>query len=505
MRAWPCALTASLAAGSAAAAELSIFAVDGEGRATPLAATHASLERTPPRKLSPDPAAPDGDPDALRYLVAGPSEALPSLVDLRALDEDGQPLSVLAGVPLAATLCPAVAARPETRCAVTPPIRVVADEIDAHHPLVRARSIPAVLGGALALELPGGPVLGALRVAGPRRSVLGPIERYRARLRVVLVRLAPGGAPPVGLDDAGAVEAARSAVDRATSLWGACGIGFGPARELDVRVVDPPPAHLLAVGCDAGVPSSGGLVRVRAAGRTVVTRLEAGMRPAEAARRIAGSLRQAGLRARVWDNPRTASGADGTSDVSVTLPSGALADLEPVDGGPVSTDATLRVCIGFVNLEDGLQHFGDVDAMAGTVEERTLVKAYEDGDPTTIEVFVVPGFSRGGRIGESFIFADRGAIRNVVVIDRAAVRSTGASATLAHELGHVLLDDPGHPDDFGSDTPTSLMDADAANPTAFGPRRLSLAECERVFRQSGPAAPLPLLALWPLAPLPALR
>jgi hypothetical protein len=141
--------------------------------------------------------------------------------------------------------------------------------------------------------------------------------------------------------------------------------------------------------------------------------------------------------------------------------------------------------------------------MVGTVEERALIRAHDDGDPTTIDVYLIPGFGRGGRIGESFIGADRGSIRNVVIIDRAGIRSNRASFTLAHELGHVLLDDPGHPDDFGADLPTRLMDADAADGSAFGPRRLSLEECRRAVIQAGPEAPLPLLVPWPLAPLGA--
>jgi hypothetical protein len=43
-----------------------------------------------------------------------------------------------------------------------------------------------------------------------------------------------------------------------------------------------------------------------------------------------------------------------------------------------------------------------------------------------------------------------------------------------------------------------LMDADAADPTIFGPRRLPLADCERAVVQSGPKAPIPLLEPWPL-------
>jgi hypothetical protein len=61
-----------------------------------------------------------------------------------------------------------------------------------------------------------------------------------------------------------------------------------------------------------------------------------------------------------------------------------------------------------------------------------------------------------------------------------------------------LLDLPGHPDDFGVDRPSALMDADAADPSIFGPRRLSIDDCERALRQSGPGASIPLLEPWPM-------
>ena len=51
--------------------------------------------------------------------------------------------------------------------------------------------------------------------------------------------------------------------------------------------------------------------------------------------------------------------------------------------GRVTTDATMTACIGGVDLSDGLDHFVDVDAPAGTVEERALVKAFDDGNPST--------------------------------------------------------------------------------------------------------------------------
>jgi hypothetical protein len=230
----------------------------------------------------------------------------------------------------------------------------------------------------------------------------------------------------------------------------------------------------------------------------VSVKLGAGLSPRAAARVVGAAIEAAGFGVRVSDNPAIGAGAAGSSDVLVRRKEGGLASIEAAGAGPVSSDATLTACIGQVELEDGLHHFGDVDAIAGTVEERTLVKAFDDGDPATIEVFMVPAFAGGGRIGESFIAADVGAIRNAVIEDRAGVRAERSSFALAHELGHVLLDDPGHPDDFGVDTPTRLMDADAANSSAYGPRRLTLDECARAIRQSAHAG---ILAPWPLAPI----
>lgn len=477
-----------------------VHAVDGDGDEVDLARSHASMQRTPPARLGDDPLADTGDPDALRFVLRGFADDLPGTVTLVSYGADGAPRDALVDVPLGEVPCPSGVAS-ALICASTRPIRAVADELDRRHPLVADRSLEVELGGAIGVASAGMEKLQMIRVAGPRRSPVGPIARYRAALRIFLVRLSPHGPPPVGADDAAAIAIARGEVARANAVWGACGVSFGPPGELSIAVVDPPRPHLLALGCDHGLPASGGVVRVRVDGREVTATLAAGMRPAAAARLVAAAITRAGFEARISDNPAMGAGAFGTSDVLVRRRGGQLAGLEPSTRGPLSSDATLTACIGRVDLADGLQHFGDVDAIVGTVEERALIKAFDDGDPATIEVFVVPSFGGGGRIGESFIAADGGSIRNVVLEDRGAVRTGRASFALAHELGHVLLDDPGHPDDFGVDAPTRLMDADAANASAYGPRRLLAGECGRAVLQSGPGARLALLRPWPLGPL----
>jgi hypothetical protein len=284
----------------------------------------------------------------------------------------------------------------------------------------------------------------------------------------------------------------------ASGLWGQCGVHFGKPEEQEIHVVDPPPPYLLSVGCDVGLPASGGQLTFAANGKKISVSTRPNETSAQVAFRVIDALQAAGFAADFSANARVARGALRTVDVIVRDDENALATLTPVQDIPVSSDPSLTACIGHVDLSDGLTHFTDFDAASGTVEERTLIKAFDDGDPTTIELFVIPHFAQSGRIGESFIYADGASVRNAVIIDRAGIRAGARSHTLAHEIGHILLDMPGHPDDYGVDMPSTLMDADAADATIFGPRRLSVAECERALRQSGPGAPAPLLTEWPL-------
>ena len=475
-----------------------VGALDSSGEAVDFARSHVSLERRPPDREGSDGSSDVVDSDALRFFLAGDEGALPSVVSLRSVSEAGRGIDGLPSVALYPVPCPA-SAMGAASCRMTPPIRAVVDDVDRRHPLVAARSLMVELGGAVRVELPGGRKLAQIRVAGPRKSPVGAIERLRARLRVHVLRVGPHGPAALGSDDASAVAVARAEVRRASGIWAACGIGFGPEQDVTVRVVDPPASHLLAVGCDLGLPASGGTLRFLVEGKEVVVPVEPGAVPSVVARAVASRVRALKFDARVMDNVPSAAGAFGTSDVSIRLRNGSLARVEPAKKGPVSDDPTLRVCIGTVDLSDGLDHFTDVDAVVGTMEERTLVKAYDDDDPTTVDIFFIPFFARGGRIGESFIGADRGALRNVVIEDRAGLRAERSSFALAHELGHVFLDDPGHPDDFAVDTPHRLMDGDAANGSAYGPRRLSVEECARAIRQAGPSSGRSLLTPWPLA------
>jgi hypothetical protein len=472
---------------------------DGQGAAVDMARSHASLERTPPTRIEGPPDANYDDTDALRVVMALPDDG-PGLdgereIGVESVSAQGSPLDTIARFSLAQTGC----VRPYVgmRCWASAPLRLVIDDVDRDHPLVADRSIKAEVGGAIVLRS-GGRKAQMIRVLGPRMSPVGPIDRFRATLRPFVVRVTPGGAPAIGGTDAGAISALRAELGSASAIWGQCGLTIGDSRQLDVRLVDPPPSHLVAIGDDLGIAASGGEIHLRVADKTLVVPTSSGEGPDRVARELAGLADRAGFVAIVSPNARIGPGLAPSVDVSLRRRDGTLVAVDGVPGVPLSTDATLSVRIGSVDLSDGLQHFTDMDAMAGTLEERTLLKALDDGDPTTIEVVVVPLFAGGGRIGESFIGSDLSSVRNVVLLDRAGIRARKSSLTLAHELGHVLMDLPGHPDDFGVDAPTLLMDSDAADASPFGPRRITVDECARVVRQSGPTARMPLLVDWPI-------
>lgn len=466
---------------------------DGSGAAVRPARDRASIVRTPPSRTEGGPDARYDDPDALRVTLDAPAAAsLPGELRLESFAASGATIDTLRAPSPASVACAA-----ERRCLATAPVRLVFDEIDRRHPLVEARSLRAEVGGAIVVRA-GAKKLAAIRVEGPRSTPLGPLPRMRAQIRAFVLRIAPGGAPAIGGTDQGAVVAARSELALAGQVWGQCGIALTPASQIDVRVVNPPPPHLVSFGNDLGLPAHGGAAELRVEGRPLALTIPARATPSQVATAFARQVERLGFVAVVSENARTLPGALPSVDVSVRRKDGSLATVELARP---PTEPTLTVQVGYVDFSNGLQHFTDMDSVAGTIEERTLVKGLEDGDPRTVEVIVVPSFAGGGRIGESFIASDGSSVRNVVLFDRAGVRARRSSLTLAHELGHVLLDMPGHPDDYGVDTPTLLMDSDASDSSPFGPRRIGIDECTRAVRQSGPKARVPLLEPWPLTPM----
>ena len=468
-----------------------VFAQRAAGDWLSAAQGHLALSRDLP-SAEPGP----GDSEAVRLIFSGPESAL-ARVRVSTRRANGQLLDALAEPKLTRTACPPDSAA-GTSCWATAPLRLTPDRLDRDYPAARDRSLEAELGGQLSVEVAGQP-LASWPVGAPHSAIFANIERLSVKLRVRVLRISPGGTPSIAGDSGSALSLVRNEVQAASKLWAQCGIDLlGPSGP-DIQVVDPPPIQLVAIGCDSGLPASGGQIALRVQGRRISVSSHAGEMPLQVAERLSRALGKLGLKPQISPNPRIASGASGAIDVLLRGSGRRAIAVEAEAGQALSTDATLGVCLGEVDLSNGLSHFVENDAAAGTLEERSLIKAFDDGDPSTIEVLVVPAFDQSGRIGESFIDEDGAGIQNTVIIDRAALRAGPRSYALAHELGHILLDMPGHPDDYGVDQASSLMDSDASDASVFGPRRLTLADCERAVLESGPNARIPIAQSWPLS------
>lgn len=442
--------------------------------------------------------------------VAGPADELPSALGIESRDASGRVLDRVS-VPLVSAECAADVA-PGASCARSLPLFVIAAESDRAHPALRGRVLVGRVGGQLLvtsalLDAASGSTTESSAEGGPRalaqlRVVGASGERpLRARVRVQILtepRARAKGGPneneahdntaALGGTAAEALELARVELQRAGSVFGACGIELAVER---LAVVDVPAPRYLMVGCRGASLASGGEIVVSSRRGTHRYRTHAGQTPREVGLGLAELLRGRGGTPEVLENPLVSSDAHPTVDL----------ELGAEVLGVRSSDPTLGVCALVVDTGDGIDHFKDGDAGAGTLEERALVRALADDDRQTIEVIVAAHFAGRGRIGESFIHTPGGALENTVILDRSGVYAGAQSATLAHELGHVLLQLPGHTDDFGVDTPSALMDSDASDATSAGPRRLDPADCLRAVRETGPASYERLLA--PLDPVKA--
>ncbi len=440
-----------------------------------------------PRDNAPD--VRSDDPENVRVEVEDASSASDALyASLRAARPDGTPTFVLRHLALRRV--------PGTARFRSGFVRLVADRTDLSAPDVAFQLLRVRLRDRVRVQL-GGPLDALthdLRVGRPGREG-GERGVYRGRVQMHVLRFGPGGAPVVGDDDEQAIALAREQIEIANEIWAQCFIDFGDAREVPVRVIDPPRATLIAVSDLDGLPARGdGEISFAVAGRPIgPIRTHPGARPEDTALSIARELRARGFAAEVSVNTRTAQGAHGSADVIVRDARGRALAVSAPAGGALSSDSRQRIQLGRVELSDGIREFDNLTSAAGTLEERALVKLIVDRDPRTIDMIVINHFVTRERQGEAFIEADGSIMANTLIFDRNAVRFQRQAWVQAHELGHVLLDEAFHPDNVGPDRPFLLMDSNAREGRVTGPKRLSDSECEKARRRSGPDALPPLL------------
>jgi hypothetical protein len=384
-------------------------------------------------------------------------------------------------------------------------VRLVGDEVDQRAPGVEAQTLRVALRDRVRVGYrragAAGEATTDVRVGRPGRED-GPMAARLVRAHVLVLRNraeASGGVPLVGGSEAAALDIGRRQVAIANEVYAQCGVTWGdPAGEV-ARVVDPPTPTMIAFGDDHGARAAGGQVRLRVNGVALpplVTR--AGWRPIDTAMAMGALLRARGYTARVTSNPRTTYGAEPSADVLVLDRAGRWTTLSAPPGGVLSTDRRQGAAIAAVDFSDGVDEFNNQNSTSGTLEERALIKPLIDDDATTMEMIVINRFSRGTRIGEAFVRGDGGSIGNGFLIDRAGIAAEREAWTQSHEAGHILLDQPWHPDNMGPDRPWLLMDADASLGTVAGPKRISTEECARLRSRNGPDAAAPLLQRYDL-------
>lgn len=369
----------------------------------------------------------------------------------------------------------------------SPFIRLVSDEVDRTARGVAGQVLKVALRDRVRLvyETGLGQATHELRVGRPGDES-GPLAARQAMLRVVVLRTEIDGPPVIGVDDASALQIVRDEVAIANEVWLQCLLTFGPPTEVAVQIADPPGPTLISIGDGDGLPARGGSVSFRIDGQMLPpVEIPAGAMPQDTALRIAAAVRTLGYSPMVTVNPPAVFGAGPSADVLIRTRAGAFVRVERIDGVPLTTDRQQSIRIGSVDLGDGLEEFDNMIAQSGTLEERTLIKALSDDDPSTIDLFIVNRFTHGTRQGEAFIPASSGPIVGSVVLDRNGLRQRKTAWTMAHELGHVLLNQPLHPDNVGADVPMLLMDSDNNRGTVHGPKRLLPAECQRVRYASG--------------------
>lgn len=358
---------------------------------------------------------------------------------------------------------------------LTEPLRVVTSERDRDAPLVNARLLLGALRDRVdaEFETATGVVSQSIRIGRPPRED-GPLA---ARVVSLDVHVVDDPRTSLVRTRRDLVETlTRRQITIANEVFAPCAVGFVVSPR-GIAFERAPVGTMLTVGGDDGLVASGGHIVLALDGRRLApVATAAGQRPTEVASRLAQALIDVGARVAVYVSPRGDRAHDGVSDIVVRNPDGRLATLAVVE----RTDARLAVDVTAVALDDGLLEFDNATARTGTREERALMLALSSGDPSSVDVFIVERFTRGSRVGESFLMRDGGPLAGMVALDFGALARTETAFTLSHELAHVLLDQPLHTTDLGRTDPHALLASGPARGDLRGARRLDAASCARM-------------------------
>jgi hypothetical protein len=278
---------------------------------------------------------------------------------------------------------------------------------------------------------------------------VGNANRMFVRIVVHIVRLAPGGAGVVTIDDA--KKRVRKWFRR---LYAQISLG---TWLVNVHEVDPV-ENLVSISNDTGANAVGGSpitftihsgAGKTAKSQTITHTPAANDTPMVTANHLAAEIRKKHLfRVRTVQNPPTLEAAmiQGSADLVITDPSGARVTID----GLVAADPQQTVTVGRVNTAafDGWFLGGHRNWVAGSIMQRTLLQAYDTGKDR-VEYFVIGAHTGAGDRGQAMMPG------TVYAAGKQAIDQVTMSAFLAqitmdgtdnnpfscpHECGHTLLD-----------------------------------------------------------------
>lgn len=312
-----------------------------------------------------------------------------------------------------------------------------------------------------------------------------PLSTEKLNLKVTVMRDGSEGRLAVGKDPVDARRAMWFQLRVVDEVLSQCGLRVPDIVDVPFSVADPPRGSLLVIGDPWGLASNGGLVRLKIEDEQLGPwRLPKNLTPAQTARALASRLSKRGYRAEVHVHPRVPSGNEGPADIAVYSRTRDALTVTAWPNAPVSTDEAQPIDLGRVTPCDGLDPYDYGREHIGTVEERALIELMGgQREKGRIEIIAVSRFACREKLGEAFLGSVNPNLGDTVIIDaRAALRARHAFV-LAHELGHVLLQSLGHPQDPPESSQTNLMSWDTSA-GLDGPRRLTRRQCDSIRRKA---------------------
>jgi len=278
-----------------------------------------------------------------------------------------------------------------------------------------------------------------------KSTVILPIgeDRQRIKLAVHVLRRTAGGTLVVPLDQAeGRVWTWFRRVYAQASI--------GPKLMQAVRGVDPP-ENLISISDGTGNRAAGDgqlTFRINATGQasqTITVTPAANATPLATANLIASRI-TAPYRAAVTQNPPIFGATRRSADIVITEAGGARVTIDNEAGGDSNQTLTVgRVAVDPVSGTLILQSWDGTNWLAGSIQQRTVLKNHDTGDDR-VDIFVVDTLSAGNG-GEAMMSGHRvdparRAISQVkwsAFIIASMMDNTNADPfAFPHEVGHVV-------------------------------------------------------------------